>query len=68
MNSINIQKIPVASRNLSQSNSHSPFYASKINVNNRDFLEELAMSGTTFDYEMWMSLINAGWNGMANFS
>ena len=68
MNSINIQKIPAASRNLSQSNSRSPFYASKINVNNRDFLEELAMSGTAFDYEMWMSLINAGWNGMANFS
>ena len=68
MNSINIQKIPAASRNLSQSNSHSPFYASKINVNNRDFLEELAMNGTTFDYEMWMSLINAGWNGIANFS
>lgn len=68
MNSINIQKIPASSRNLSQSNWKSPFYGTKINVNNAGFLDELATAGGgPFDYEMWNSLINAGWNGIANF-
>ena len=68
MNSINIQKIPASSRNLSQSNWKSPFCGTKINVDNAGFLDELATAGGgPFDYEMWNSLINAGWNGIANF-
>ena len=68
INSINIQKIPASSKNLSQGNFYSPFYSTNINVNNVDFLDELAMSGGAFDHEVWMSLINAGWNGIANLS
>lgn len=68
INSINIQKIPASSRNLSQTNYRSPFYSTNINVGNGEFLDELATAGGgPFDYDMWNSLINAGWNGIANF-